>query len=700
MATAGGAKKQQKAPASKKAATAKRPRKKKTAAAATAKHDAVPTAVVSSSAAAAGTSSSAVQVPDRGPLATLVLDSGGWTVKHGTVLPSNPSASAASATSGPPQPRLSPNATARPHHQLTVLCGDQITQISNQGQLTFTRPLERGYPTDLTAQLRVWRRVCDLEGILAQPQAVGVGGGDDLRAVLAGTTLGGGGGGGKKRGAAGSRAATPALDAPVSTLSSAACQVLLLSQPFTPRSIADRVGEVLFRDLGFVRVGTVLGQCASAFRYVDNDDLEARMELRLVNNSGSSDSSGGGDEDPTDTADATEKIPFTDDETRCCLVVDSGFSLTHVVPTYQCRAVSAAICRVNIGGRTITNLLKEWVSYRQWNMMDESALVNEAKEALCYVSPSPGTYDAEMAAARQVRLGYRTYDREFVLPDFADTFTGSIRLAAGLRKRVDQEEREKERRERKELKKRQRQKEMEKGKEEDKEGGKKSKGDGKKKKKGGGGRKRKMGADKANTEEDADDENNDNDGDDDDAEVDSDDETDEQRLRRIQRMKEEERRRRELEEESRQALTLSVERFAAPEILFRPDDVGLDQGGIAETIVQSVEACPDYLRAAMYHNVLLTGGNARIPGFARRLERELRSLAPAQYAVRVCVPEDPVTYAWKGAQRISQQVSNVSNAPEASDSTVDVFRKCFVDRVQWEAGGSSGGDAEDEMIVM
>ena len=409
-------------------------------------------------------------------------------------------------------------------------------------------------------------------------------------------------------------------------------------------------------------------------------------------------------EDSMDTADAntdaaTEKVPFTDDETRCCLVVDSGFSLTHVVPTYQCRAVSAAIRRLNVGGRTITNLLKEWVSYRQWNMMDEAALVNEAKEALCYVVPSPGTYDAEMAAARRVKLGYREYDREFVLPDFAETFAGSVRLAAGLRKRIDQEEREKERRERKELKKRQRQKEMDNEKE-DKEGGKKSKGGGKKKKSGGGSKKRKTGANKANTEEDAeDDENNEDDGDDD-AEVDSDEETDEQRLRRIQRMKEEERRRRELEEESRQALTLSVERFAAPEILFRPDDVGLDQGGIAETIVQSVEACPDYLRAAMYHNVLLTGGNARIPGFARRLERELRSLAPAQYAVRVCVPEDPVTYAWKGAQRISSQITNVSNASAASGSTVEVFRKCFVDRVQWEAGGSSGGDAEDEMIVV
>ncbi|KAL7549415.1 hypothetical protein ACHAWF_012683 [Thalassiosira exigua] len=151
-------------------------------------------------------------------------------------------------------------------------------------------------------------------------------------------------------------------------------------------------------------------------------------------------------------------------------------------------------------------------------------------------------------------------------------------------------------------------------------------------------------------------------------------------------MKEEERRRWELEEESRQALILSVERFAAPEILFRPDDIRLYQGGIAETIVQSVEACPDYLRAAMYHNVLLTGGNARIPGFARRLERKLLTLAPTQHVVRVCVPEDSVTYAWRGAQQISRQIVTVSNAPAASGSTVEVFRKCFVDRVHGRPG--------------
>lgn len=34
----------------------------------------------------------------------------------------------------------------------------------------------------------------------------------------------------------------------------------------------------------------------------------------------------------------------------------------------------------------MTNHLKELVSYRQWNMMDETHIMNEVKEACCYVS--------------------------------------------------------------------------------------------------------------------------------------------------------------------------------------------------------------------------------------------------------------------------------------------------------------------------
>lgn len=40
-----------------------------------------------------------------------------------------------------------------------------------------------------------------------------------------------------------------------------------------------------------------------------------------------------------------------------------------------------------------------------------------------------------------------------------------------------------------------------------------------------------------------------------------------------------------------QVLLMNNERFMIPEILMRPSDIGLDQAGIAEAIVQGVNAC-------------------------------------------------------------------------------------------------------------
>lgn len=45
-----------------------------------------------------------------------------------------------------------------------------------------------------------------------------------------------------------------------------------------------------------------------------------------------------------------------------------------------------SIRRLNIGGKMLTNLLKEAVTYRQWNMMDEYHIVNDAKEQVGAVS--------------------------------------------------------------------------------------------------------------------------------------------------------------------------------------------------------------------------------------------------------------------------------------------------------------------------
>ncbi|KAL1195385.1 Actin-related protein 6 [Cardamine amara subsp. amara] len=72
--------------------------------------------------------------------------------------------------------------------------------------------------------------------------------------------------------------------------------------------------------------------------------------------------------------------------TQCSLVVDSGFSFTHAVPVLHNFTLNHAIKRIDLGGKAFTNYLKELVSYRSINVMDETFLVDDAKEKLCFVS--------------------------------------------------------------------------------------------------------------------------------------------------------------------------------------------------------------------------------------------------------------------------------------------------------------------------
>jgi actin-related protein 6 len=60
-----------------------------------------------------------------------------------------------------------------------------------------------------------------------------------------------------------------------------------------------------------------------------------------------------------------------------CTVVDSGFSFTYSMPFIDGKCRKSACKRVNVGGKLLTNFLKEVVSYRQWNMMDEFKIIDQ-----------------------------------------------------------------------------------------------------------------------------------------------------------------------------------------------------------------------------------------------------------------------------------------------------------------------------------
>ncbi|XP_044048222.1 actin-related protein 6 isoform X2 [Siniperca chuatsi] len=104
----------------------------------------------------------------------------------------------------------------------------------------------------------------------------------------------------------------------------------------------------------------------------------------------------------------------------CCLVVDSGFSFTHIAPYCRSKKMKEGIRRINVGGKLLTNHLKEIISYRQLHVMDETHVINQVKEDVCYVSQQFYS-DMEMA---QMKGDENTAMRDYVLPDFSSIKKG------------------------------------------------------------------------------------------------------------------------------------------------------------------------------------------------------------------------------------------------------------------------------------
>uniref|UniRef100_A0A3Q3JV91 Actin-related protein 6 n=1 Tax=Monopterus albus TaxID=43700 RepID=A0A3Q3JV91_MONAL len=227
----------------------------------------------------------------------------------------------------------------------------------------------------------------------------------------------------------------------------------------------------------------------------------------------------------------------------CCLVVDTGFSFTHIAPYCRSKKMKEGIHRINVGGKLLTNHLKEIISYRQLHVMDETHVINQVKEDVCYVSQH---FYKDMEIA-QLKGEENTVMRDYVLPDFSSIKKGFC-----------------------------------KPREEMVYNGKYKTGE--------------------------------------------------------------------------QILRLANERFAVPEMLFHPSDIGIQEMGIPEAIVHSIQRSSKIqalMQPHFYQNIVLTGGNTLFPGFRERLEADLRSLVPAHLPVSVLLPANPICYAWEGGKLLA-----------------------------------------------
>lgn len=127
-------------------------------------------------------------------------------------------------------------------------------------------------------------------------------------------------------------------------------------------------------------------------------------------------------------ADLTPTIPA-----EIVLVIDCGYSHTHITPLINGRPLHSAQRRLDIGGKFLTNYLARQLSVRYYDMRNDTCIVNEIKELSSYVSDD---FAADLAACWKGPQNARTpayasgsngIARDYVLPDFHTRMKGELR---------------------------------------------------------------------------------------------------------------------------------------------------------------------------------------------------------------------------------------------------------------------------------
>ncbi|KZV73612.1 actin-1 [Peniophora sp. CONT] len=130
-----------------------------------------------------------------------------------------------------------------------------------------------------------------------------------------------------------------------------------------------------------------------------------------------------------------------------------------------------------------------------------------------------------------------------------------------------------------------------------------------------------------------------------------------------------------------QVITIGNERFRAPEALFQPSFLGLEQAGIHETTYNSIFKCDLDIRRDLYSNVVLSGGSTMYPGLSDRMQKELGALAPNGVKVKIVAPPERKYSVWIGGSILASlsTFQNLWVSKQEYDETGPgiVHRKCF-----------------------
>lgn len=95
-------------------------------------------------------------------------------------------------------------------------------------------------------------------------------------------------------------------------------------------------------------------------------------------------------------------------------------------------------------------------------------------------------------------------------------------------------------------------------------------------------------------------------------------------------------------------VTLGQERFMAPEVFFKPSQIGSEEVPVHELIYDAIQACDVDIRPHLYSNIVLSGGSTMFPGLKERLHKELTALVPDGVEIKVVAPPERRYSVWIG----------------------------------------------------
>jgi len=307
----------------------------------------------------------------------IVMDNGGDTIKIGFAGQLSPTA-------------LVPNCACRPQGTKATIVGLDSKDIPDINGLIVRRPIDRGYLTNSQLQKDIWAH-CIHEVLKVTETEV------------------------KK------------------------CWLIMTEPPMNFSTSKQEMDRIVLEEFGFEGVVFVSGALCAMKAHLwqtKDEDLE-NGDDDDEENDGENDNNAMMEIDddidkeyvdfnkapPRVRASKKQRIKWAREAMTGC-VLDVGFSFAHASPVFDGRVADHHVKRLNLGGRALTNYLKELISYRQWNVMDEFALIEDVKLKSVYCQENGDIYEALKEAKKKIRENKIAV--KYVLPDGVNTLRGFL----------------------------------------------------------------------------------------------------------------------------------------------------------------------------------------------------------------------------------------------------------------------------------